>query len=207
MSTQTETRHSAAALPDDLPTGLLINGEWIDAARRRHHRRDRPGHRRRAHPASPTPRPADAVAALDAASPRHRRNGRRPPPRKRAEILRKTFDEVTRRKDDFARLMTLEMGKPLAEAYGEVTYGSEFLRWFSEEAVRINGRYGLNPEGTGRMIVSSAPGRSGVPDHAVELPAGDGDPQDRAGAGRRLPGDHQAGRQHAADHAAARPAC
>ena len=40
------------------------------------------------------------------------------------------------RKDDFALLMTLEMGKPLAEARGEVTYGGEFLRWFSEEAVR-----------------------------------------------------------------------
>ena len=53
--------------------------------------------------------------------------------------------------------MTLEMGKPLAEAYGEVTYGSEFLRWFSEEAVRIGGRYGINPEGTGRMIVSQRP--------------------------------------------------
>jgi succinate-semialdehyde dehydrogenase / glutarate-semialdehyde dehydrogenase len=54
-------------------------------------------------------------------------------------------------------LMTLEMGKPLAEANGEVTYGGEFLRWFSEEAVRIAGRYGTNPEGTGRMIVSQHP--------------------------------------------------
>ncbi len=57
----------------------------------------------------------------------------------------------------FALLMTLEMGKPLAEANGEVTYGGEFLRWFSEEAVRIAGRYGTNPEGTGRMIVSQHP--------------------------------------------------
>ena len=53
--------------------------------------------------------------------------------------------------------MTLEMGKPLAESKAEVTYGSEFLRWFSEEAVRIFGRYGTNPEGTGRMIVSQHP--------------------------------------------------
>ena len=53
--------------------------------------------------------------------------------------------------------MTLEMGKPLAEARGEVTYGGEFLRWFCEEAVRIAGRYGPNPEGTGRMIVSQHP--------------------------------------------------
>jgi succinate-semialdehyde dehydrogenase / glutarate-semialdehyde dehydrogenase len=49
------------------------------------------------------------------------------------------------------------MGKPLAEARGEVAYGGEFLRWFSEEAVRITGRYGLNPEGTGRMVVSQRP--------------------------------------------------
>jgi succinate-semialdehyde dehydrogenase/glutarate-semialdehyde dehydrogenase len=49
------------------------------------------------------------------------------------------------------------MGKPLAESLGEVTYGSEFLRWFSEEAPRIAGRYGANPEGTGRMIVSQRP--------------------------------------------------
>ena len=53
--------------------------------------------------------------------------------------------------------MTLEMGKPLAEANGEVTYGGEFLRWFSEEAVRISGRYGQNPEGTGTMVVSQRP--------------------------------------------------
>ena len=53
--------------------------------------------------------------------------------------------------------MTLEMGKPLAEARGEVSYGGEFLRWFSEEAVRISGRYGRNPEGTGRMIVTHLP--------------------------------------------------
>eukprot|EP01031_Cornospumella_fuschlensis_P053611 gene53611-biopygen8361 len=53
--------------------------------------------------------------------------------------------------------MTLEMGKPLAEARGEVAYGGEFLRWFSEEAVRISGRFGTNPEGTGRMIVTHLP--------------------------------------------------
>ena len=61
------------------------------------------------------------------------------------------------RADEFALLMTLEMGKPLAEARGEVTYGGEFLRWFSEEAVRVAGRYGQNPEGTGRMVISQHP--------------------------------------------------
>ena len=78
-------------------------------------------------------------------------------PRVRGEILRGAFDLLQDRADDFALLMTLEMGKPLAEARGEVTYGGEFLRWFSEEAVRIAGRYGSNPEGTGRMIVTQVP--------------------------------------------------
>lgn len=78
-------------------------------------------------------------------------------PRVRAELLRAAFERVRELSDDFALLMTLEMGKPLAEARGEVTYGNEFLRWFSEEAVRVTGRYGLNPEGTGHMVVSQRP--------------------------------------------------
>ncbi|MET4782698.1 NAD-dependent succinate-semialdehyde dehydrogenase [Glaciihabitans sp. UYNi722] len=78
-------------------------------------------------------------------------------PRVRGEILRGAFDLLQKRADEFAMLMTLEMGKPLAEARGEVAYGGEFLRWFSEEAVRIGGHYGVNPEGTGRMIVTHLP--------------------------------------------------
>jgi succinate-semialdehyde dehydrogenase/glutarate-semialdehyde dehydrogenase len=78
-------------------------------------------------------------------------------PRVRGEILRGAFDLLQKRAEEFALLMTLEMGKPLAEARGEVAYGGEFLRWFSEEAVRIGGHYGVNPEGTGRMIVTHLP--------------------------------------------------
>ena len=78
-------------------------------------------------------------------------------PRVRGELLRRAFDLVIERADEFALLMTLEMGKPLAESRGEVTYGAEFLRWFSEEAVRITGRFGQNPEGTGQIVVSHAP--------------------------------------------------
>ncbi len=100
--------------------------------------------------------PADGIAALDAA------NAAFPswaatPARERGEILRRAFDLLQERKEDFALLMTVEMGKPLAEARGEVAYGGEFLRWFSEEAARVQGRYGPNPEGTGRMIVSQHP--------------------------------------------------
>lgn len=78
-------------------------------------------------------------------------------PRRRADILRRAFDLLQERADEFALLMTLEMGKPLAESRGEVVYGGEFLRWFGEEAVRISGRYGRTPEGTGTMIVSHRP--------------------------------------------------
>ncbi|RFA06903.1 NAD-dependent succinate-semialdehyde dehydrogenase [Subtercola boreus] len=78
-------------------------------------------------------------------------------PRVRGELLRGVFELVQKRTDDMALLMTLEMGKPLSEARGEVAYGGEFLRWFSEEAVRITGRYGSNPEGTGQMVVSQRP--------------------------------------------------
>ena len=100
--------------------------------------------------------PADGKAALDAASAAFPAWAATPP-RERAEILRRAFDLLQERKEDFALLMTIEMGKPLAEARGEVAYGGEFLRWFSEETARIQGRYGSNPEGTGRMIVSQHP--------------------------------------------------
>jgi succinate-semialdehyde dehydrogenase / glutarate-semialdehyde dehydrogenase len=98
----------------------------------------------------------DGAAALDAAV-NAGAAWAKTPPRERGEILRRAFDLVQEHKDDVGLLMTLEMGKPLAESKAEVTYGSEFLRWFSEEAVRIFGRYGSNPEGTGRMIVSQHP--------------------------------------------------
>ncbi|TFC83923.1 NAD-dependent succinate-semialdehyde dehydrogenase [Cryobacterium cheniae] len=99
---------------------------------------------------------ADGIRALDAAV-EAAESWAATAPRVRAEILRRAFDLLQERRDDFALLMTMEMGKPLAEANGEVTYGGEFLRWFSEEAVRISGRFGLNPEGTGTMVVSQHP--------------------------------------------------
>ncbi|MCH6229913.1 NAD-dependent succinate-semialdehyde dehydrogenase [Microbacterium sp. CFH 31415] len=100
--------------------------------------------------------PEDGKAALDAAVDAFPAWASTPA-RERAEILRRAFDLLQERKEDFALLMTIEMGKPLAEARGEVAYGGEFLRWFSEETARVQGRYGANPEGTGRMIVSQHP--------------------------------------------------
>jgi succinate-semialdehyde dehydrogenase / glutarate-semialdehyde dehydrogenase len=98
----------------------------------------------------------DAKRAMDAAA-ETQASWASTAPRVRGEILRGAFDLLQERLEDFALLMTMEMGKPLAEARGEVGYGGEFLRWFSEEAVRIHGRYGTSPEGTGRMIVTQVP--------------------------------------------------
>ncbi|MFZ2624365.1 MAG: NAD-dependent succinate-semialdehyde dehydrogenase [Propionibacterium sp.] len=99
---------------------------------------------------------AQGIAALDAAV-AAQQSWQSTAPRQRAELLRAAFDEVQRRTEDFARLMTLEMGKPLAESRAEVAYGSEFLRWFSEQAVRITGRYAPLPEGALRQIVTKRP--------------------------------------------------
>jgi len=100
--------------------------------------------------------PEDGIRALDAAV-AAAADWAATPARTRGELLRAAWELLTERADEFALLMTIEMGKPFAEAKGEVTYGGEFLRWFAEEAPRITGRYGPNPEGTGRMIVTQRP--------------------------------------------------
>ncbi|MBX7450729.1 NAD-dependent succinate-semialdehyde dehydrogenase [Mycolicibacterium sp. 3033] len=97
--------------------------------------------------------PDDARAALDAAC-AVQGEWAATAPRKRGEILRSVFEAITDRADDIAALMTLEMGKVVAESKGEVTYGAEFFRWFAEEAVRIDGRYTASPAGTGRILVT-----------------------------------------------------
>ncbi len=98
----------------------------------------------------------DARAAMDAAA-EAQESWARTTPRSRAEILRRAFDLVAAHTDELALLMTTEMGKPLAEARGEVGYGNEFLRWFSEETVRNYGRYYDAPEGHLRMLVRRKP--------------------------------------------------
>ena len=99
---------------------------------------------------------SDAVDALDAAVAVQDEWGRTPP-RERGEILRRAFELITSRADDFAELMSLEMGKTVKEAKGEVTYGAEFFRWFSEEAVRIHGRWMQNPAGGTRLLTIKKP--------------------------------------------------
>lgn len=98
----------------------------------------------------------DATSALDAAV-AAQAEWAATAPRDRGEILRRAFELVTARADDLALVMSLEMGKPVAEAKGEVTYGAEFLRWFSEEAVRVHGRWMHNPAGGSRLLTVRKP--------------------------------------------------
>jgi succinate-semialdehyde dehydrogenase / glutarate-semialdehyde dehydrogenase len=98
----------------------------------------------------------DAMDALDAAvAAQH--DWARTAPRERGEILRRSFELITERADTLARLISLEMGKTLAEAKGEVAYGAEFFRWFSEEAVRIHGRWMQAPAGGSRLLTVRKP--------------------------------------------------
>src|SRR3954469_8075920 len=78
-------------------------------------------------------------------------------PRERVEILRTAFGLITERADEFAHLMSLEMGKTVAEARGEVGYGAEFFRWYAEEAVRIHGRWMQAPAGGSRLLTIKKP--------------------------------------------------
>jgi len=98
----------------------------------------------------------DGKAALDAAV-AVQAEWARSAPRDRGEILRRAFELVTQRSGELAQIMTLEMGKTLAESQAEITYGAEFLRWFSEEAVRIHGRYSVAPNGATRLLTLKQP--------------------------------------------------
>ncbi|MFE5708199.1 NAD-dependent succinate-semialdehyde dehydrogenase [Rhodococcus koreensis] len=100
--------------------------------------------------------PEDGMRALDAAA-ANQAEWAVTPPRVRSDILRSAFNLLRERSDEFAELITLEMGKALAESRGEVAYGAEFLRWFSEEAVRIAGRFTQAPAGNGRIMVTKEP--------------------------------------------------
>ncbi len=99
---------------------------------------------------------ADAIAALDAAC-AVQQQWAATPARERGEVLRSVFESIIDKADDIATLMTLEMGKVVAESLGEVRYGAEFFRWFAEEAVRIHGRFTPSPAGTGRIVVTKQP--------------------------------------------------
>ncbi len=78
-------------------------------------------------------------------------------PQKRADILTRAFELIHERIDDLALLMTLEMGKPVAEAKGEISYAADFLRHFAGEAVRVSGGYQVAPSGGARFLVARQP--------------------------------------------------
>jgi succinate-semialdehyde dehydrogenase/glutarate-semialdehyde dehydrogenase len=78
-------------------------------------------------------------------------------PRERGDILRRAYDLIMERQDDLALLMTLEMGKPVAESKAEIVYAANFFRWYSEEAVRVNGRFTVNESGAGRVLTMKQP--------------------------------------------------
>lgn len=139
------------ALLAKVPTGLLIDGEWVRASTGETYDVENPA-TREVIATLDSAGSEDAMRALDAAC-AAQTEWAKTPARERSEILRRAFELVTERADDFATLMALEMGKPLAEAHGEVKYGAEYLRWFAEEAVRISGRYLSSPE-TGFPIIT-----------------------------------------------------
>jgi len=98
----------------------------------------------------------DALAALDAAADAQAQWGTSAP-RERGEILRRAFEMIVERTDELAMLMSLEMGKSLTEARAEVAYANDFLRWFSEEAVRIRGSFSVSPNGRSRLLTMRQP--------------------------------------------------
>ncbi len=98
----------------------------------------------------------DALAALTAADDAQAQWATCPP-RERSDILRRAFEMIAERTDELAMLMSLEMGKSLAEARAEVAYANDFLRWFSEEAVRIRGSYSVSPNGRARLLTMRQP--------------------------------------------------
>ena len=152
MSTITASKEQSVV--DAVPKQLYIGGEWRDGAK---------GTLTVEDPSTAEPlcevadaSVDDAKAALDAAvdaGPEFAAMA----PRDRGEILRRAFELITERKEDLAILMTLEMGKTVKESLAEITYASEFFRWFSEEAVRIDGRYAVAANGAGRVLTMKQP--------------------------------------------------
>jgi succinate-semialdehyde dehydrogenase/glutarate-semialdehyde dehydrogenase len=138
-----------------VPTGLFIGGAWRPAETGATFAVEDPSTGKvLTQVADATP--ADGLRALEAAT-KAQPGWAAVAPRERSEILRRAYDLLIDRQDDLALLMTLEMGKPLAEARGEIVYAAEFFRWFAEEAVRIEGGFAVAPNGQGRLLVMRQP--------------------------------------------------
>src|SRR3954447_23248560 len=139
----------------DVPKQLFIGGGWQDAESGRTLSVDNPATGEELCQVADAS-PADGRRAVEAAV-AAQAAWAATPPRVRSEILRRAYDIIIARTEDLALLMTLEMGKPLAEARAEVAYGAEFFRWFSEEAVRIDGGLTTAPDGRNRLLVTRQP--------------------------------------------------
>src|SRR5947209_2291014 len=152
MSTTTAPKEQSVA--GGVPKQLYIGGEWRDGGEGRLTVEDPATGDGLCEVADASVE--DAAAALDAAveaGPEFAGYA----PRERGEILRRAFEALTEREDELALLMTLEMGKPIKESKAEIAYGAEFFRWFSEQAVRIDGRYAVAPNGQGRLLTMKQP--------------------------------------------------
>jgi succinate-semialdehyde dehydrogenase/glutarate-semialdehyde dehydrogenase len=145
---------TSSALPD-VPTQLFIGGSWRDASGGATFAVENPADGSTlVEVANGTVE--DGKAAIDAAV-AAQPDWAKVPPRDRGEILRSAFETVVDRAEELATIMTLETGKPLSESQAEITYGAEFLRWFSEEAVRVSGRYSVAPNGATRLLTLKQP--------------------------------------------------
>src|ERR671926_310480 len=151
MSTQTSER----TVIDNVKKQLFIGGEWGDAKEGGTLAVEDPATGESLCEVADA-QPEDSLAALDAAV-EAQADWAKHPPRQRGEILRSAFEIITERKDELALLMTLEMGKPIADSQAEITYASEFFRWYSEQAVRINGTYSISPDGNQRILTMKQP--------------------------------------------------
>jgi succinate-semialdehyde dehydrogenase/glutarate-semialdehyde dehydrogenase len=136
-------------------TNLYINGAWVDGAAGERFEVVNPA-TEDALASVASAEIADADSALNAAA-----NAmpiwNQKSPRERAEILRKAWELMTARLDDFARMITLENGKAGNDARGEATYAAEFFRWFAEESVRADGLITHAPSSGARIVVQHKP--------------------------------------------------
>ena len=143
-----------ADLPNGVPTQLFIGGKWVDGSAGSFDVLNPSSGEVLSNVARPGLDDLDrALSAAHAAGPGWAGTA----PRERAEVLRRTFDLMIARREDLARVMSLEMGKSLTDARGEVAYAAEFFRWFSEEAVRIDGDLRWAPSGANRILTFRRP--------------------------------------------------
>jgi succinate-semialdehyde dehydrogenase/glutarate-semialdehyde dehydrogenase len=145
---------SEQSVVDTVPHQLYIGGEWRDGGGGTLPVEDPATGETLTEVADATPE--DAQAALGAAVDAFK-DFRNMAPRERGDILRRAYDLIIERQDDLALLMTLEMGKPVSESKAEIVYAANFFRWYSEEAVRINGRFTINENGKGRVLTLKQP--------------------------------------------------